>query len=379
MDKFILLDATRIGVDLAKNVLQIHAQDARGRIVCAKPLARDRFVGWCQSHLPAGCEIAMEACGGAHHWGRQLRAMGFKPILLAGHIVAPFRRQGRSGKNDANDAAAIFEAAGRPRIHPVPVKSVEQQGMLTVHRLREVYKEERTAVINTIRGLAAEFGVVFPQSPEALRLRLADALEDASNEMPGIARMALQRAHLHWIDIELQMAWCEEQIELHAKRDPQAKAISRIPGIGPITASAVVATVGDFTQFWSASQFGAWTGLVPSQDSSGGKSRLGSITKRGNTYLRTLLIQGAKSAVMSADKRDDPISQWVLRLKERMGWQKAGVALANKHARIIWAMLARGKVFDAHHSSVIPSPASSASPATTTPSPTSAPAELQLA
>lgn len=354
MDKLTLSDVSRIGVDLAKNILQIHAQDARGRIVWAKPLARDRFLGWCQSHLPAGCEIAMEACGGAHHWGRQLRALGFKPTLLAGHLVAPFRRQGRSGKNDANDAAAIFEAAGRPRIHPVPVKSVEQQAMLSVHRLREMYKEERTAVINTIRGLAAEFGVIFPQSPEALRLRLADALEDATNEMPSLVRMGLQRAHLHWIEIELQMAWCEQQIELHARRDPQAKAISRIAGVGPITASAAVATVGDFRQFNSAGQFGAWTGLVPSQSSSGGKSRLGSITKRGDTYLRTLLIQGAKSAVMSADKRDDPISQWVLRLKERSGWQKAAVALANKHARIIWAMLARGKAFNAEHVSVMP-------------------------
>jgi transposase len=266
----------------------------------------------------------------------------------------PFRRQGRTGKNDANDAAAIYEAAGRPRIEPVPVKSVQQQGVLTVHRLRETYKSERTALINTIRGLAAEFGVVFPQSPEALRLRLADTLEDASNEMPGIVRVALQRAHLHWLEVEVQMAWCEQQIALHAKRDTQAKAVMEIPGIGPITASASVATVSDFRQFKSGSQFGAWLGMVPSQDSSGGKARLGSITKRGDTYLRTLLIQGAKSAVLSAHKRDDPISQWALRLRERLGWQKAAVALANKNARIMWALLVKGQAFDASHVSVMP-------------------------
>lgn len=153
---------------------------------------------------------------------------------------------------------------------------------------------------------------------------------------------------------DFQMTWCAEQIALHAKRDAQAVAISRIPGIGPITASAMVATVSDFNQFKSADQFGGWMGLVPSQDSTGGKARLGRITKRGDTYLRTLLIQGAKSAVFSAHKRDDPISQWVLRLKERSGWQKAAVALANKHARIVWAMLVKGKAFDATHVSVIP-------------------------
>lgn len=354
MDKVTLVDVSRVAVDLAKNVLQIHAEDGRGRVVWAKPLARERFLGWCQSHLPAGCEVAMEACGGAHHWARQLQALGLKPVLLAGHLVTPFRRQGRSGKNDANDAAAIFEAAARPRIHPVPVKTAAQQGTLCVHRLREAYKSERTALINTIRGLAAEFGVVFPQTPEALRLRLHDALEDASNEMPGQLRVALKRAHLHWLEIEVQMAWCEEQIQLHAKNDAQAKAIGRVAGIGPITASGAVATVGDFKQFKTANQFASWLGLVPSQDSSGGKARLGRITKRGDTYLRTLLIQGAKSAVMSADKRDDPISQWVLRLKERSGWQKAAVALANKHARIIWAMLVRGQAFDARHVSVMP-------------------------
>jgi transposase len=354
MSKVTLVDVSRVAVDLAKNVLQIHAEDHRGRIVWAKPVARERFLGWCQSYLRPGCEVVMEACGSAHHWARQLRALGFTPVLLAANLVTPFRRQGLKGKNDANDAAAIFEAAGRARIHPVAVKTVQQQGVLTVHRLRDTFKKQRTAMINSIRGLAAEFGVVFPQSPEELRLRLGDALEDASTEMPGHVRVALQRCHLHWLEIEIQMAWCDEQIERHAKIDVQCRAISKIPGIGPITASAVIATVGDFSQFKRADQFASWMGLVPGQRSSGGKVHMVGITKCGDTYLRTCFIQGAKSAVLSAHLRDDPISQWALGLRERLGWQKAAVALANKHARIVWAMLVKGRAFDASHVSVIP-------------------------
>ncbi len=223
----------------------------------------------------------------------------------------------------------------------VPIKTAEQQGQLAVHRLREGFKEERTALINRIRGLLAEFGLVVPQGPEALRHVLADVIEDASNELPGVARLALQRAHLHWIDIELQMAWCDERIASHVRGDERAKKAATLLGIGPITASALVASVGDFAQFADARQFGAWLGLVPSQNSTGGKASLGRITKRGDDYLRTLLIQGAKSAVMSAGKRSDRISQWLVQLKERVGWQKAVVALANKNARILWAVLTR--------------------------------------
>jgi len=341
--------APRVGVDLAKNQFQLHCENNRGRILWAKSISRDRFLGWCASNLPPGSTIAMEACSGAHHWARKLQALGFLPVLLPAHLVEPYRRQGKRGKNDANDAAAIWEAAGRPRIHTVPVKSPAQQGILAVHALRECYKKQRTAIINTMRSLLAEAGVVFPQGPNELRLRLADALEDASNELTVVARMALQRAHMHWLDLELQMAWCEDQIKQHARCDAQARAISAIAGIGPITASAMVAKVQDFGQFASAGQFGGWLGVTPSQDSSGGKTRLGRITKRGDTYLRTLLIQAAKSAVMTAHKRSDPISRWVVQLQARVGWQKAVVALANKHARIVWAMLVKGRSFDAEH------------------------------
>jgi len=338
----------RVGVDLSKRVFQVHAVDRGGRVVLARPLSPDRFFAWC-AELPGNCIVAMEACGGAHHVARRLRLGGLDARLIAGHFVTPYRMAGRSGKNDANDAAAICEAAGRPHMRFVPVKTAEQQGQLAVHRLREGFKEERTAVINRIRGLLAEFGLVFPQSPEALRKVLAEVIEDGANELPGVARLALQQAHLHWIDIELQMAWCDERIASHVRQDERAQVAATLQGIGPITASALVASVGEFKQFDNARQFGAWLGLVPSQHSTGGKSSLGRITKRGDDYLRTLLIQGAKSAVMSAAKRNDRISRWLVLLKARAGWQKAVVALANKNARILWAVLTRGHRFDPDH------------------------------
>jgi transposase len=344
----------RVGVDLSKRVFQVHAVDRSGRVVLARPMLPDRFFAWCGG-LPVGVIVAMEACGGAHHVARRLRLVGLDARLIAGHFVTPYRMAGKSGKNDANDAAAICEAAGRPHMRFVPVKTAEQQGQLAVHRLREGFKEERTALINRIRGLLGEFGLSFARSPEVLRARLAQTLEDADNELPGGARLALQRAQLHWIDIDIQIAWCDERIAAHVRSDERARKAATLLGVGPTTASAIVASVADFRQFANARQFGAWLGLVPSQNSTGGKASLGRITKRGDDYLRTLLIQGAKSAVMSAGKRSDRISQWLVQLKERVGWQKAVVALANKNARILWAVLTRESTFDPNHVPAVPS------------------------
>jgi transposase len=351
----------RVGVDLSKRVFQVHAVDRSGRVVQGKAMSPSRYFAWC-GELPAGCVVALEACGGAHHVARRLRLMGLDARLVAGHFVTPYRMAGKSGKNDANDAAAICEAAGRPHMRFVPIKTAEQQGQLAVHRLREGYKEERTALINRIRGLLAEFGLVFAQGPEALRSVLADVIEDAGNELPGVARLALQRAHLHWIEIEGQLSWCDQSIASHVRGDERASKAVTLLGIGPTTASAVVASVGDLAQFANARQFGAWLGLVPSQNSTGGKASLGRITKRGDDYLRTLLIQGAKSAVMSAGKRSDRISQWLVQLKERVGWQKAVVALANKNARILWAVLTRSEAFDPDHVPQPPAARSSLKP-----------------
>lgn len=348
-------EITRVGVDLAKNVIQVHAVDVAGEVVTKRSLPRGKFIAWCAT-LPAGCLVAMEASSSAHHWSRKLVALGLDARIIAAHLVSPYRLQGKSGKNDANDAAAICEAASRPTMRFVPIKTVSQQGMLCVHRLREGLKEERTACINRIRGLLAEFGLVVAQSPHVLSKGLGEMIEDAENDLPGVARLVIERARSQWQEIDAHIDWCDARIAAHIKDDEQARNATQLVGVGPVTASAVVATVGDFKQFKNGAQFGAWLGLTPRQNSSGGKNNLGSITKRGDMYLRMLLIQAARSAVMTAHKRDDPISQWTYKLREKSGWQKAVVALANKIARILWAVMARGKPFDARHVSVRPGP-----------------------
>ena len=341
-------EITRVGVDLAKRLIQVHGVDATGRVVTARAIARLKFLAWC-AQLPAGCVVAMEACSSAHHWARQLAAMGLVPRLIAPHFVAPYRMQGKTGKNDAADAAAICEAASRPNMRFVPVKSCAQQGVMTVHRLREGYKEERNACINRIRGLVAEFGMVFAKGPKALREALPEVLEDATNELTGLARLSLQRALDHWTALDAEISWCDARIAEHARNDEQATKAARIRGIGPIGASAMAAGVGDFKQFRSAHQFAAWLGIVPRQYSSGGRTILGGITHRGDDYLRTLLIQGARSVVAAAPRRSDPVSRWIVQLQQRIGWQKTVVAVANKNARILWAVLTKGRDYDPLH------------------------------
>jgi len=204
---------TRVGVDLAKRVIQVHAVDLASKRVFGRALPRDKFLSWC-AQLPQGCVVAMEASSSAHHWARQLIAMGLDARIISANLVAPYRLQGTSGKNDANDAAAVCEAAGRPQMHFVPVKSVEQQSMLCIHRLREGFKSERTACINRIRGLLAEFGLVFAQNPSVLRQVLSDVIEDASNELGALARLGLQRAFAQWQELDAHLKWCDERIEV---------------------------------------------------------------------------------------------------------------------------------------------------------------------
>ena len=353
MDKVIREGAVRVGVDLAKRVIQVHAVDSGGRVLTNRALTRDAFVPWC-ARLPTDCMVAMEASSSAHHWARKLIALGLDARIISAQLVSPYRSEGTTGKNDANDAAAICEAASRPRMRFVAVKSIEQQSMLCVHRLREGLKQDRTACINRIRGLLAEFGLVFAQGARELQQVLGDVLEDASNELGTLARLTLQRAQAQWRELDEHLAWCDERIAAHGRDNAAVKQASALLGVGAVTASAAVATVGDFKQFKSGAQFGAWIGLTPRQHSSGGKNNLGGITKRGDTYLRTLLIQGAKSAVMTAHRRHDRISTWAAALRERSGWQKAVVALANKNARILWAVMTRGDAFDPDHLSIKP-------------------------
>jgi transposase len=347
-------EITRVGVDLAKQVIQVHGVDSDEVVVTRRAIARKSFLDWC-AKLPPGCLVAMEACTGAHHWARLLTKLGLKVRLISPHLVAPYRRQGKTGKNDANDAAAVCEAASRPDMHFVPAKTVEQQGILSVHVMRRGWEKDRTACINRIRALLAEFGLVVPKGPEKLRFELPDLIEDASNDLPGITRLVIQRAVDQWRQLDEDIDWCDQQIQRHARTDPRAKQAQALLGIGPLGASALVASVADFGQFQKGRQFAAWLGLTPSQNSSGGKTRLGGITKHGDEYLRMLLVTGAKSAINCSKPREERVWLWAKQLSERSGWQRAAVALAAKNARILWAMFTRGTPFVPNHTSVKPS------------------------
>lgn len=346
-------EITRVGVDLAKNLIQVHAVDAQAGVLVRRALARRGFLPWC-AKLPAGCLVVMEACTGAHHWARRLSQLGLQVRLIAPHLVAPYRLQGKKGKNDANDAAAVCEAASRPQMHFVPIKTIEQQAILGVHTLRQGWEKDRTACINRIRALLAEFGLVCPEGVSKLKEQLTQLNEDASNEMPALVRLSIERLQMQWRQLDQDIGWCEQRIAQHIKQDSRAQQAQQLLGIGPIGASALVASVADFSQFKTAAQFAAWLGLTPSQHSSGGKSRLGGITKQGDTYLRMLLVQGAKSAIHCSKPRQERVWLWAQQLRERMGWQKAAVALAAKNARILWAMFTRGQPFVANHVSVKP-------------------------
>ena len=232
-------EIARVGVDLAKSVIQVNAVDAGGKLVTNRQLSRDKFLAWC-AQLPAGCLVAMQACGGSHHWARKLMALGLNVKIIAPHLVVPYRLQGKGGKNDANDAAAICEAASRPTMRFVPLKTTVQQGILCVHRLREGLKEERTARINRIRGMLAEFGLVASKRPEKLREKLTDMLEDAGDDLCGLARLVVQEAYDHWKDIEERIKWCDERIKwgderitAHVKDDAQAKAAKELMALAP--------------------------------------------------------------------------------------------------------------------------------------------------
>jgi len=349
---------TRVGVDLAKNVFQIHAVDAAERVVARKAIARGHLLSWFANLQP--CLVAMEACSAAHYWARKLRALGHDVRLIPPQFVAPYRKGGARVKNDARDAEAICEAASRPQMRFVPVKSPAQQSVLVLHRMRTGYVEERTALVNRLRGLLAEFGVFFPQRISQLHRLFVDCVEDGSNELAGPAREALMRAWAQWQALDQEIAWFDQQIAEHANQDAEAKRCMEMCGVGRLTASATVATLVDARQFKNGRQLAAWIGIVPKQNSSGGKQRLGRVTKQGNDYLRTLLFQGARSTITSAARRNDRLSRWIVQLQARVGYQKTLVAVANKHARILWAILAKGEKFDPCHAPARPRPTAGA-------------------
>jgi transposase len=336
---------TTVGLDLAKEVMSVHAVDAVGRMVTRKVIRREQLLRWTAT-LPA-CVVAMEACGGAHHWAREMRRQGHTVRIIAAEFVQAFRK---SGKNDANDAEAICTAARQPNMRFVGVKSVEQQAALCVHRLRQGVTEERTAVINRLRGLLTEFGVVAPLSPEKLRRELARCQDPADPRLPATVRQLIADEVVALDQLDARLASLAGKVAAQAAESEVAQRLQTIAGVGPTTAAAMVASVGAPQELRNGRQFAAWLGLTPRQHSTGGKTRLGRITKRGDAYLRTLLILGAKSALQAALRKPPEVrhrlQQWIVTVFGRIGYHKTLVAIANKHARIIWALLVKGEGFD---------------------------------
>ena len=331
---------TRIGIDLAKNVFQVHGVDHDGKTVLQKQLTRAKVGAFFAGISP--CLIGMEACAGAHYWARELAKHGHNVRLIAAQFVRPYRK---NGKNDKNDAEAICEAVGRPNMRFVPVKSLEQQAVLTVHRVRSLRVAERTALVNQLRGLLGEYGIVMARSIARLRRELPAILEDADNNLPDLARIVFAELRLRLLALDRQITDYDRRIAQLAARSEPAQRLMKLDGIGPLTATAIVASIQDGKCFKNGRQFTAWLGLTPRQHSSGGKARLGGISKRGDVYLRTLLIHGSRSVLLRTASRTDAKSRWVEALKARSNQNVAAVALAAKHARIIWAMLARNQAY----------------------------------
>lgn len=336
-----------VGIDLAKNVFAVHGVDENGRTVLVKPrVVRERLLELI-AQLPP-CLIGMEACSGAHHWARLFRAHGHSVKLMAPKFVMPYRMSGKRGKNDAADAAAICEAVTRPNMRFVPIKEIDQQATLCLHRTRQGFVTERTAVYNRVRGLIAEFGVVLPLKIECLRRDIRIQLE----ALPGWVNRCVEDLLRHADTLEERIAEYDKAIAQVARQDERSRRLMRLAGIGPNTATALLASIGAGHDFKHGRQVAAWIGLVPSQYSSGGKARLGWITKSGDAYLRGLLVMGARSILAGLGDKQDRFSRWARSLVERRGYWKAVVAIAAKNARLAWAVLRYGDEFRLHADAV---------------------------
>lgn len=329
-----------IGLDLAKNVFQVHGVSACGKVVFNRALRRAQVLAFFEGIEP--CLVGMETCSSSHHWARELRKLGHDVRLVPAMYVKPYVKR---GKSDAVDAEAICEAVSRPTMRFAEVKTREQQGILALHRARDLIVRQRTQIINMLRGILAEFGIVIAQGIERA-LRFADeALGGAVPDLPEVARDVVLNLCHQLAALHRRIRWYEARMELEARKDPRIMLLRSIPGIGPITASAIVATAGNAAQFRSGREFAAWLGLTPLNKSSGGKERLGRISKMGDGYLRRLLVTGMTSRVRQVKSHPERSEPWIDALLLRKPFRVATVAMANKTARIIWAMLTRGEVY----------------------------------
>ena len=329
-----------VGIDLAKLVFSIHGVDEHGKCKLRKTIKRNKLLAEV-SQLPK-CIIGMEACSGSHYWARELTKLGHDVRIMASKFVIPYRQ---NEKNGANDAEAICKAASRPKTRFVSIKSEEQQAVLCLHRIRQGAIKDRTARINRLRGLLSEFGIIMPKGRYPAQNAITDILEDAENGLPMLARELLDDLWQSIQDLNQQILKHDRKLYQLASQMEQAKRLLSIPGIGEVTATAVVATVNDAKHFESSRSFSAWIGLVPKQYTTGGVARLGRISKRGEKHIRTCLIHGARAVIANCKNKTDRTSLWVKDLVERRGFKRATVALAAKNARLIWALLQSGKEY----------------------------------
>ncbi len=334
-------DAMTIGADIAKNTFFVVGLDVQGKRVLRKKLTRRKFLEFFANRPP--CRVAMEACGGAHHWARRLQAMGHEVVLLpAQHVKAYARGQ----KNDYNDAEAIAEAALHGRIRPVAIKTLEEQDMQVVLRIRRRLDKDITALVNHLRGLLQEYGVVVPRGKRAFLRAVPELLEDAENGLTPLMREELAHGWQRLQAMEAEMTRIQARLDRMSRQHAVCRRLRQVPGLGPRTAPLLLAHLGDGSRFRRGREAAAALGVIPSQHSTGGKTTLGSITKAGDAYLRSRLVQGVRSVVQNVGDKTDPLSRWIRRLLARVGRHKTVIALVNKIVRIAWAMVRHGTDYD---------------------------------
>ncbi|MEI7297967.1 IS110 family transposase [Paraburkholderia tropica] len=323
-----------LGIDLAKHVFQLHGAGRSGQAVHRSKIGRGALIETVDKLRPR--IVVMEACSSAHHWARRVSALGIEVRLISPQYVTPFVK---TNKNDRNDAEAIVEAASRPTMRFVSVKSIEQEDIQAVHRMRAILVRQRTAIINQVRGLLAERGLIVARSVQAFKRAIPVLLSSEDSELTPFAQSLVTDMLQHLQALEARIHCLETAIKDFVKNSPLCRKITAVEGVGPLTATAIVGAIGDAKQFSNGRHLAAWLGLVPRQYSSGGKARLQGISKRGDTYLRTLLIHGARTVLQYASGKTDKRSRWLQQLIARRGYNCAAVALANKNARILQVLL----------------------------------------
>jgi transposase len=334
------MNISTLGIDIAKNVFQLHGVDATGKAVLKKRISRDKLASTI-ANIPS-CIIVMESCGGSNYWARVFQRSGHTVKLISPQFVKPFVK---TNKNDANDAEAIVEAASRPSMNFVPIKNIEQQDIQSVHRVRTRVVKNRTALINEIRGLNLEYGVAIPVGAAKVKKCLCDIIADHENELTPASRETMQTLYIELIEIEERLKNIERKIKLICKDNEACMRMLKIPGVGELTATAIIASVSNSGEFKNGRHMSAWLGLVPRQSSSGDKQFLLGISQRGDRYLRTLLIHGARSALAHSKSTETDYGRWLIKKRTTLSFNKAAVAVANKNARIIWSLLETGNEF----------------------------------